>query len=146
MMCKCGLDGHLDQMLHVVGSRLRLHDPIGECAVIGHCDDGRAMLETTNGEVHTFHHLDSYVIEAFDAPELSIMICLARCEPDIQINDTLTAIPFGDFAESPMLAKFSTEQATVWAAQLRLVAQQLDDLAAEMQPQVCFPTTGMEEV
>lgn len=33
---------------------------------------------------------------------------------------------------------------TVWAAQLRVVAQTLDDLAQEMQPAVCFPSMGME--
>lgn len=37
-----------------------------------------------------------------------------------------------------------TELLTVWAAQLRTVAQQLDDLAQEMQPAVCFPSSGAE--
>ena len=37
-----------------------------------------------------------------------------------------------------------TELLTVWAAQLRTVAQTLDDLAQEMQPQICFPLAGTE--
>ena len=51
-----------------------------------------------------------------------------------------------DGMPKPTPPALDPEQLTVWAARLRVVAQQLDDLAAEMQPQVCFPTMGMEEV
>lgn len=45
---------------------------------------------------------------------------------------------------SPHTPALSPEQLTVWSAQLRMVAQQLDDLTEGMQPQICFPTTGRE--
>lgn len=49
-----------------------------------------------------------------------------------------------DGMPKPTPPQLDPEQLVVWAAQLRTVAQQLDDLAQEMQPQICFPTAGME--
>lgn len=46
------------------------------------------------------------------------------------------ACPVVSYIEDPSYAVLSPEQLTVWSAQLRMVAQQLQDLAEE------FPPTG----
>jgi len=57
--------------------------------------------------------------------------------------DTYT-VGQADGKPQPTPPPLDTEQLTVWAAQLRVVAQMLDSLAAEMQPAICYPTTGSE--
>lgn len=81
-----------------------------------------------------------------ESTELTVRIYLYNGIPDVEIGTAQNKVPFYLFAKSPMLAELSPEQATQWASQLRIMAEQFDRWAQEMQPQVCFPTTGMEEV
>lgn len=76
--------------------------------------------------------------------ELSMQIFLGRGIPAAEINNTMDSVPVYVFQQSPMFAELSPGQATQWAAQLRLLAEQFDRWAREMQPAVCFPLTGTE--
>lgn len=60
-LCECGRDSHTDQITkYPVGTRVILLQ-YGEAIVREHCDDGRAAFLLSNGEVRTFHAIDSWV-------------------------------------------------------------------------------------
>lgn len=60
-LCECGRDSHMDQLTNYpVGTRVILLQ-YGEAVVREHCDDGRAAFLLSNGEVRTFHGVDSWV-------------------------------------------------------------------------------------
>ena len=76
--------------------------------------------------------------------ELTVQIFLGRGIPEVEINNTINRVQMYLFAKSPLFAELSPEQATQWASQLRIMAEQFDRWAQEMQPQVCFPAMGSE--
>lgn len=77
--------------------------------------------------------------------KLNLQCYISGDQVQTEIGDGDTVLPIPDVWNwAGNIQGLSPEQLTVWAAQLRMVAQQLDDMAQEMQPQICFPTTGME--
>jgi len=77
--------------------------------------------------------------------KLTMQIYMGQGVPGVEINNMIDSVPLYMFRNSPMFAELSPEQATTWAAQLRLMAEQFERWAAEMQPAICFPTMGMED-
>lgn len=62
--CSCGAESHMDQIeKYPVGAKVFI-SLLGSAIVREHCDDGRASFLLDNGEVHTFHGADSWVISA----------------------------------------------------------------------------------
>lgn len=75
--------------------------------------------------------------------ELTLQMFLGRGIPAAEINNTQDSVPVYLFRNSPLFAELSAEQATLWAAQLRLLADQFERWAEEVQPET-FPTGGRE--
>lgn len=65
--CSCGAESHMDQVAkYPVGTKLELAI-YGISEVEYHCDDGRAAINV-DGTIHTFHNLDSWLIEILNSP------------------------------------------------------------------------------
>jgi hypothetical protein len=111
----CGLENHNDQLAHKVGSTCEFYE-YGTGTVQYHCDDGRAVFMFENGEVHTFHHLTTFI--AGRGP-LTLAIQLGDGEPDIEINNSFDRwASLAEFAESPELARLTRKQRRKWVADL----------------------------
>jgi len=76
--------------------------------------------------------------------ELTMQIYLGQGTPDVEFKNSTDFVSLAKFANSPLFAELSPEQATVWAAQLRVLACQCDEWAAMAGAQVCFPSSGTE--
>lgn len=76
------------------------------------------------------------------APILQLYIEGNAVQAEVGMTDDSIAL-FGRTDTERIIMSVSPEQLLVWAAQLRIVADRCDELAAMVQPSVCFPTAGM---
>lgn len=99
--CSCGLDSHMDQVRNYpVGTKVALKiDTGGTCKIVGHCEDGRALVEYPNRHIHTFHDLDSYV-ERIELPPPTVEALqaeIARLKADVKATqDLILFLPLPD--------------------------------------------------
>ena len=79
--CFCGATSHFDQITkYPIGTRLTLFEQKSPGAVIGCCDDGRAIIDV-DGVIHTFHYLDSFVssVDGINKKPESILFTCPDC-------------------------------------------------------------------
>jgi hypothetical protein len=85
------------------------------------------------------------VLDDGDAPSLQAYLTMDEVQVEVGTADNVMAL-YPITATERIIMGVAPEQLMVWAAQLRVVADRCDDLAAMAQPQICFPAAGMEEV
>lgn len=86
-----------------------------------------------------------WCVEALDdsnAASLQAYLTMAEVQVEVGTADNVMAM-YPITATERIVMSVAPEQLMVWAAQLRMVADRCDDLAAKAAPQVCFPTSGM---
>lgn len=97
--CSCGLESHMNQITDFpVGARIFFKQgPPG--MVVDHCEDGRAMIAYPNGDVHTFHRIESH-IERVELPGPTVEALQAeieRLKADIKATqDLILFLPLPD--------------------------------------------------
>lgn len=82
------------------------------------------------------------VLDDSDAPSLQAYLTMDEVQVEVGTADNAMAL-YPITATERIIMGVAPKQLMVWAAQLRVVADRCDDLAAMAHPQICFPTAGM---
>lgn len=76
--------------------------------------------------------------------ELTLHVTIGDDAPKIEVGNGYEIAPLSMLHLYPMSVNLTAEGALRWAAMLRVIADQCEQLTELIEPQVCFPTAGME--
>lgn len=82
------------------------------------------------------------VLDDSDVPSLQAYLTMAEVQVEVGTADNVMAL-YPITATERIVMFVAPEQLMVWAAQLRIVADRCDELAAMAAPAACFPSSGM---
>lgn len=82
------------------------------------------------------------VLDDSDVPSLQAYLTMAEVQVEVGTADSAMAL-YPITATERIVMSVAPEQLMVWAAQLRMVADRCDELAAMAAPMICFPPSGI---